>query len=109
MGYADGPVRRRPGVPGRHGGPAQGPTVPTGRLVDRPWAGCPPGRLVVGAAMPAPQPILDLSTLDLTRVIADQEAIRQVNPHRGPMEQLTAIVYMDPTTHVIAGYKDVRA
>src|SRR5688500_7484702 len=59
--------------------------------------------------MPAPPPILDLSTLDLTRVIADQEAIRQVNPHRGPMEQLTAIVYMDPTTHVIAGYKDVRA
>jgi 3-hydroxyacyl-[acyl-carrier-protein] dehydratase len=59
--------------------------------------------------MPAPQLILDPATLDLTRVIADQEAIRRVNPHRGHMEMLSAIVYMDPTNHVIAGYKDVRA
>jgi 3-hydroxyacyl-[acyl-carrier-protein] dehydratase len=46
--------------------------------------------------------------LDLTRVIADREAIRRVNPHRGHMEHLTAVVHMDTTAHVIAGYKDVR-
>ena len=58
--------------------------------------------------MPAPTPILDPAALDLTRVIADREAIRRVNPHRGHMEHLTAIVYMDTAEHVIAGYKDVR-
>lgn len=55
-----------------------------------------------------PPPILDPKTLDLSRVIADREAIRQANPHRGHMEHLTAVVYMDPVAKVIAGYKDVR-
>ena len=56
-------------------------------------------------------PELHLSTaeLDLSRVIADQEAIRRVNPQRFEMEQLTAIVHLDPERHVIAGYKDVEA
>ena len=39
--------------------------------------------------MPPPL-ILDPETLDLSRVIADQEAIRRANPHRGHMEHLTA-------------------
>jgi len=47
--------------------------------------------------------------LDLSRVIADQEAIRRINPQRFEMEQLTAIVLLDPERHVIAGYKDVGA
>ena len=58
--------------------------------------------------MPAPTPFLDPATLDLTRAIADPEAIRRVNPHRGHMEHLSAVVYMDTNEHVIAGYKDVR-
>ena len=57
--------------------------------------------------MPPPL-ILDPTTLDLGRVIADQEAIRRANPHRRQMEHLTAVVYMDTKEHVIAGYKDVR-
>src|SRR5919204_7045283 len=52
---------------------------------------------------------LDPSGLDLDRVLADQEAIRQVNPQRFEMEQLTAIVYLDLQRQLIAGYKDVRA
>src|SRR5262245_19134689 len=59
--------------------------------------------------MPAPTPILDPAALDLSHVIADREAIRRANPHRGHMEHLTAVVYMDSVNHVIAGYKDVRA
>jgi len=47
--------------------------------------------------------------LDLDRVLADREAIRKVNPQRFEMEQLTAIVLIDPTQHLIAGYKDVHA
>lgn len=48
------------------------------------------------------------SRLDLTRVLADQEAIRNVNPQRFEMEQLHAIVLDDAAEHLIAGYKDVR-
>lgn len=56
-----------------------------------------------------PKPIiLDPATLDLNCVIADSEAIRKANPHRGHMEHLTAVVYMDTVNHVLAGYKDVR-
>jgi 3-hydroxyacyl-[acyl-carrier-protein] dehydratase len=47
--------------------------------------------------------------LDCGRVVADLEAIRQVNPQRHEMEQLTAIVHVNREQHLIAGYKDVRA
>ena len=46
--------------------------------------------------------------LDLSRIVADQEAIRRVNPQRHAMEQINAIVYIDRERHIIAGYKDVR-
>lgn len=58
--------------------------------------------------MPPPL-ILDPKTLDLNKVIADREAIRRFNPHRGHMEHLTAVVFMDPVAKIIAGFKDVRA
>ena len=58
--------------------------------------------------MPPPL-ILDPKSLDLTRVIADHEAIRRANAHRGHMEHLSAVVYMDTKEHIIAGYKDVRS
>jgi 3-hydroxyacyl-[acyl-carrier-protein] dehydratase len=51
---------------------------------------------------------LDPAGLDLSNILADQEAIRRVNPQRFEMEQLNAIVYIDPKLHIIAGYKDVR-
>ena len=57
--------------------------------------------------MPPPL-ILDPSTVDLTTVVADLEAIRKVNPQRHEMEQLDAIVLLDRERHLIAGYKDVR-
>ena len=50
----------------------------------------------------------DPSKLDMNNVVADREAIRAVNPQRFEMEQLTAIVYLDPAQHIVAGYKDVR-
>jgi 3-hydroxyacyl-[acyl-carrier-protein] dehydratase len=58
--------------------------------------------------MPPPL-ILDPSTLDCNRIVADRDAIRKINPQRFHMEQLTAIVLVDPEQHVIAGFKDVRA
>ncbi len=51
---------------------------------------------------------LDPAHIDLTKVVADQEAIRKVNPQRFEMEHLTAIVHVDRENHLAAGYKDVR-
>ena len=56
--------------------------------------------------MPPPL-LLDPAGLDLSRVVADREAIRAVNPQRFEMEQLTAIVLLDRDQHLIVGYKDV--
>jgi len=51
--------------------------------------------------------ILDFSEYDVDRVLADQAAIRRVNPQRFEMEQLTAIVFDDVARSICAGYKDI--
>jgi 3-hydroxyacyl-[acyl-carrier-protein] dehydratase len=56
-----------------------------------------------------PEAHFDLARLDLKQMVANQEAIRRVNPQRFEMEQLTAIVHVDAERHLIVGYKDVRA
>lgn len=55
-----------------------------------------------------PPPILDPSTLDLSRCIADREEIMQVNPHRHEFSLLDGIVYWDLENRIFAGYHDVR-
>jgi len=55
-----------------------------------------------------PPPHLDPAGLDFHRVVADQEAIRRLNPQRFDMEQLTAVIHIDPAQQLIVGYKDVR-
>ncbi len=59
--------------------------------------------------MSAKEFLVDLSTIDFTRPIADAEEIRKINPQRFEMEQLTAIVYIDPQDYSCVGYKDVTA
>jgi 3-hydroxyacyl-[acyl-carrier-protein] dehydratase len=56
-----------------------------------------------------PVALVDPATFDTSRVIADRDAIRRGNPQRFEMEQLTAIIHLDPTEHLIIGYKDVLA
>lgn len=53
--------------------------------------------------------ILDRSQYDLDHVVADLQQIRQFNPQRFEMEQLTAIVYEDQQRHICVGYKDLAA
>jgi 3-hydroxyacyl-[acyl-carrier-protein] dehydratase len=65
--------------------------------------------LLVKEQLMRPELHLDPGQLNLNHVLADQEAIRRVNPQRFEMEQLTAIVHMDPTKSVIAGYRDIRS
>lgn len=50
--------------------------------------------------------ILDPAEVDLDRVIADLDEIRQYIPQRDAMEQLSAIVYDDPEAGIVAGYSD---
>lgn len=55
-----------------------------------------------------PRLLYDLSTIDLNKVLFDQETIREANPQRGDMEHLNAIVYVEHSLGRIVGYKDVR-
>ncbi len=55
-----------------------------------------------------PQFIIDLSTIDLNHVLFDQQAIREVNPQRGDMEHLNAVIYVDESTGMLVGKKEVR-
>src|SRR5262245_35567556 len=55
-----------------------------------------------------PAALVDPETIDTSRVLVDLEGIRQGNPQRFEMEQLTAIVHLDREAHLIIGYKDVR-
>ena len=55
-----------------------------------------------------PQLLFDISRIDLNATLFDQDAIRQINPHRGDMEQLNGVIWADPVKHEILGYKDVR-
>jgi 3-hydroxyacyl-[acyl-carrier-protein] dehydratase len=51
--------------------------------------------------------LIDLTGIDFSRPIADIEEIRKWNPQRHEMEQLTAIVYLDPERYRSVGYKDI--
>lgn len=51
--------------------------------------------------------LCDLSQIDFDNVIADIEEIRNYNPQRHEMEQLTAIVLSDVERQLVVGYKDV--
>jgi len=56
-----------------------------------------------------PQPIFDLDELDLNfdEPLYSLEDIREVNPQRHEMEQLTGIVCFDPERQALIGFKDV--
>lgn len=56
-----------------------------------------------------PEAIFDLTQLDFSKVVADQEQIRRINPQRYEMEHLNAVILVDPSQHLLVGYKDVRA
>jgi 3-hydroxyacyl-[acyl-carrier-protein] dehydratase len=56
--------------------------------------------------MPAP-PLYAFDTFNEDRVLYDIHAIRQINPQREGMEQLTAILYVDEPGEGVVGYKDI--
>ena len=55
-----------------------------------------------------PKFLFDIASIDLNKVIFDQEEIRACNPQRGDMEMLNGIVHADPSKGEILGFKEVR-
>ncbi len=55
-----------------------------------------------------PQPLIDVSKLDINNIIFDKEAIRKINPQRYEMEQLDAIIYVDTERGLMAGLRDIK-
>jgi 3-hydroxyacyl-[acyl-carrier-protein] dehydratase len=55
-----------------------------------------------------PQPVLDLSKIDLNKILIDKAGIRTFNPQRYEMEQLDGIVHLDTDQGIAVGFKDVR-
>lgn len=53
------------------------------------------------------EPLYPFSSFDIDTVLYDVEAIREVNPQRHEMEQLTAIVHIDEEVPGLVGYKDI--
>jgi 3-hydroxyacyl-[acyl-carrier-protein] dehydratase len=57
----------------------------------------------------APPLLVDLSRIDLARVVVPLSGIRECNPHRFEMEMLSGIIHIDTAAGEIVAYKDVRA
>ena len=51
--------------------------------------------------------LIDISDIDFENPIAEIDDIRDFNPQRHEMEQLTAIVCVDEEKHTCLGYKDI--
>ncbi len=56
-----------------------------------------------------PEPIVDLTKYNLESIKYTADDIRKVNPHRGAMALLDAVVDIDESKGVAIGYKDARA
>ena len=51
--------------------------------------------------------LVDLSSLDLSQVQFGIDAVRELNPQRYEMEQLSGVIKYDPDAGVIVAYRDV--
>jgi 3-hydroxyacyl-[acyl-carrier-protein] dehydratase len=54
-----------------------------------------------------PEVLFDVNTVADGRILYDKAKIQEINPQRGDMYQLTAIVHVDSSQHLVVGYKDV--
>jgi 3-hydroxyacyl-[acyl-carrier-protein] dehydratase len=52
------------------------------------------------------QPIVDLQTLDLSRDVVPEEALRHCLPHRDVFQLLDGICHLDHERNIAVGYKD---
>ena len=55
-----------------------------------------------------PKPFIDLSSIDLSKIVAGPDVIRSFNAHRFEMEHLNGIIYQNLDEGIVVGFKDVR-
>ena len=55
-----------------------------------------------------PKPFYDLDKIDTNNVIADQEAIYALNPHRYEFMLLDGILHYDEPGNIVVGYRDCK-
>ncbi len=55
-----------------------------------------------------PEPILDVSKIDQSKVAVTREQIYRVNPHRYEFQQLDGIFFVDSDRNIMAGFRDIR-
>jgi len=55
-----------------------------------------------------PQPLLDLSTIDTTKIVVTREEIYQVNPHRHEFALLDGFCHIDFDAREMAAFVDIR-
>ncbi|MCK6455629.1 MAG: beta-hydroxyacyl-ACP dehydratase [Phycisphaerae bacterium] len=56
-----------------------------------------------------PEPFVDLSRIDLNRVLVTREQIYKMLPQRYEFETIDGILHLDREQHVMIAYRDVRA
>jgi len=56
-----------------------------------------------------PRPLVDLSTLDLSRDVIPTAELRQLVPQRDSFQMLDGICHFDPERQLVVGYKDWAA
>jgi len=54
-----------------------------------------------------PQTIFDITGIDFTKDVYDQEVVRSCNPQRGDMEMLNGIIHVNTEKHEVIGYKNI--
>jgi 3-hydroxyacyl-[acyl-carrier-protein] dehydratase len=57
----------------------------------------------------ATQLLLDISTIDLDKIVADRDELLSKLSQRGTFEMLGGVCYRDPEAEFIVGYKDIRS
>jgi 3-hydroxyacyl-[acyl-carrier-protein] dehydratase len=54
-------------------------------------------------------PLVDLTTIDLSRPVLDEDELRSLLPHREEFQMVDAIVHLDPVKGVVVGVKEWSA
>ena len=54
------------------------------------------------------EPLIDLSTVDLTNIVISPEQVGEMNPQAGDMRHLDYIAYVDENRQLAVGVKEVK-
>ena len=55
-----------------------------------------------------PEPIVDVSKIDQSKIAVSRDEIYQIIPHRFEFKQLDGVFFIDDQAHVMGGFRDIR-